>query len=126
MNRKIQIYLFILSLLLLVTNKAYAASCRGEPTRYEIGDNVEYKYRAKIGVICTRSSRGGLNGFLGLEILEYPKASMEIITRPYEFAFRINKIGNYKLRYRYKMVNRYGKEGYVNFIMNLEAVEKSW
>ena len=102
MKHKRKLYFFILSLFLLATNKTYAASCRGEPTRWKIGDIVEYNYRAKIGVICTRSSRGGLNGFLELEILEYPKASMEIITRPYEFAFRINKKGNYKLRYRYK------------------------
>jgi hypothetical protein len=38
----------------------------------------------------------------------------------------LDEIGNYKLRYRYKIINRYGKEGYINFIMNLEAVKNSW
>ena len=79
-----------------------------------------------MNTICPRSLHKKNFVYLGLEIIDFPKNIFEAVTRPYEFAFRINKVGKYTVKYRYKLQDRFGNFGYINYIMYVEVVDSSW
>jgi hypothetical protein len=116
------LFFFVISIIC-----ADATVCQGD-TIYNthIDDTVEFKQKNKINSICSRSQRNDNFTFLEIEIIDFPKGIFEIVTRPYEFAFKMTKTGKYTIKYRHKLKDRYGKIGFINYIMYVEVVENAW
>jgi hypothetical protein len=118
--------IIIIALFFVGNNSAYSRSCEGDRINWNFGETVEFKQKVKVNAICSRNASHGSAGFVGSEMIEYPKGIFQVVERPYEFAFRISKVGKYSIKYRYKLVDRYGKEQYVTFVMNVDVVENEW
>ena len=119
--------IFGLAVFFLTSSNVEAKHCEGDSFyNTQIGDTVEFKQKVKVNSVCSRKYQSNNFSFLESEMLDYPKGIFQVVERPYEFAFRINKTGKYTVKYRYKVQDRYGKTGYLNFIMYVEVVENGW
>ena len=121
-------FLFLLLLIFFCPfcGKAQATVCQREPTPWDYGQVINYKYRARINTVCAVTHRKGGTSFINMEIIDISSKSINIINRPYELAFRSNIIGKFLIKYKINLLDRYGKEQFVYFVMNLDVVEKSW
>ena len=119
-------FIMIIILFFLGSNTAYSRSCEGGHTNWSFGETVEFKQKVKVNAICSSRASHGTAAFVGIEMIEYPKGIFQMVDRPYEFAFRISKVGKYSIKYRYKLIDRTGKEQYVTFIMHVDVVENEW
>lgn len=98
----------------------------GSTLGWNFGETVRYRYKAKINVVCDKSHWAPGTTFLGLEIIEYPKPAVQIYSRPYELAFKAIKKGNYSIKYKLNMIDKYGKEQFVIFAIDLDVVDENW
>jgi hypothetical protein len=106
---------------------ASARNCYGDAIpQPELNSTVTFNYTARRNRVCTRTSNPGRDTqFLGMEILDYPREIIKIVSNPYSLAFSANKTGQYEIRYRL-LVNVRGRVGYFNRVMKLKVVRGSF
>ena len=127
---------FALSILLLagVSSPSLASNCEGPAQlihQRSIGETINFRQKMKINSVCTRSlGSGGRKAqwaMLSLEFVDYPKTVFKLVANAYSFAFQASKTGSYQIHYRYKVRSNFnGREGYINYIMNVDVVPSSW
>jgi hypothetical protein len=118
---------FGLVVFFLTSSNVQAKTCEGDTNHNtQIGDVVEFKQKVKINSICSRTLHKNNVTFLESEMIDYPKGIFQVVERPYEFAFRVTKTGKYIVKYRYKVQDKFGKSGFINYIMYVEVVDNEW
>ena len=128
---------FALSILILAgaNSPSLARVCDTGPAQLiqqrSIGETINVRQKMKINSVCTRSlGSGGRKAqwaMLSLEFVEYPKTVFKLVANAYSFAFQASRTGSYQIHYRYKVRSNFnGREGYINYIMNVDVVPSSW